>query len=732
MYKRLLPNNDHNKLRNYLLRYPSLPRAETHAINMTKGTHTFFRCCCRSTDWCIALFLLLTAALLLNASLARVTPIEGDGAEYFLMSHSLLAHGDPAMRKSDMLAYDRALQQTKLGNRVQGLDLILRIIDEGNEWNGCYHRAKNGEMYSYHYWLYPLVNVPALAAARILGFASARSFLITNSLLILLAAFIVLFKAHLPIWARIAVLLMFLSCGTTFYLNWSGPEVFSACFVVIGCVFLLGKSPLLAALAFATAAQQNPPIGMLIGVALVFWMWRTLMAVRDGQISIRALVPQFLGVAAIIAFTLQSPLFYWAHFGVANLIVAKGASVAGLASHHRLISYYFDFDQGLIRGAPFLLAILFVAFIVTGFLSFMHRTRRRSLLIGLAFVVASILIAIPALSTANWVAGCRVYIRYAYWGSVPLWFAVIYFLRDTSVRQRIVILIPALLCQAIWIGGVYRFNGYEAKWLEHSWLTKQIIERYPEYYNPEITIFNVRTSANSVLPFAPYPGTLYYFEHPGRISKLLYHPQNRNNWIPECATTPAELEKRPGVRHISADDDWAYLNLGENCPIPNHGGPSAFWLVYRDRFKPLPPDGVSFRSGGNWDTYTWSFQIGWAEQTNWGVWIDGDTVNVSLLQEAPPQGPLSLTLTGIGAASLGQQPPETTIYVNGVRMGTAHFANGTPTSVTLEIPLDLSARSSGIFHVRLYMARTVAPQGPGRNPTGKPGIGMISMNLLRR
>lgn len=700
---------------------------------MTKVVRTFFPRCCRNTDWRIALFLLLAAALLLNAGLARVTPIEGDGAEYFLMSHSLLAHGDPAMHKSDMLAYDRALQRTGPGNRVQNLGLILKLIDEGSEWNGCYYRANNGKMYSYHYWLYPLVNVPALAAARIFNFAPSRSFLATNSLLILLAAFIVLFKARLPIWARISVLLMFLSCGTTFYLNWSGPEVFSACFVVIGCVFLLGESPLLAALAFATGAQQNPPIGMFIGVALFIWMWRSVMAVRDGWVPIRALVPQFLGATAIIAFTLQSPLFYWTHFDVANLIVAKGASVAELASHHRLISYYFDLDQGLMRGAPFLLAILFVTLIVACLLALRHRTYRHSLFIGLAFVAASILIAIPALSTATWVAGCRVYIRYAYWGSVPLWFAVIYFLRDASVRQRFVILVPALLCQAIWIGGVYRFNGYEAKWLEHSWLTKQIIERYPDYYNPEITIFNVRTSSNMALPFAPYPGNVHYFEHPGRISKLLYHPQSRNNWIPECAATPAELEKRPGVQHIDADDGWAYLNLGKACPIPNNGGRVAFWLVYRDRYKSLPPEGVSFRHDGNWDTYTWFFQAGWGEQTDWGVWLDGDTANLLLLLDAQPHGALTLSLTGLGAAVAGQAAPSTSIYVNGVNIGAVQFAVSVPTSFKLALPADLVARSNGIFHVRLRINDAASPGYPERgNGHRIPGIAMISMNLLGR
>lgn len=684
---------------------------------------------CRAIDWRVVLFLLLAALLAMNVGIARVTPIEGDGAEYFLMSQSLLAHGDPSLRKADMLAYDRALQRTGPGNHVPNLDVILQVIDAGSEWNGCYHRANDGKMYSYHYWLYPLVNVPALAASRLFGFAPSRALLATNSLLILLASFVLLFKARfpLPTWARIAILLMFLSGGTTFYLNWSGPEVFSACFVLVGCTLLLAESPLLAALAFAAAAQQNPPAGLLVAPALAFWMWHFTMALRAGQTPLRALAPQLLGIVAIIAFAVQSPLFYWTHFGVANLIVAKGASVAGLASHHRLISYYFDLDQGLVRGAPFLLAGLLAAFLI----ALLHiRSARRSLFIGLAFVGASVLIAIPALSTANWVAGCRVFLRYAYWGSVPLWFAAVYFLRDASARQRWLVLGLALACQAVWIGGVYRFNGYSAIWLEHSWLAKKVIERFPDYYNPEITIFNVRTSENRALPFAPYPGTVYYLEHPGRISKLLYHQEGRTNWIPECAATPADLEKKPGVELVAADDGWTYLNLGQTCPIPNNGGRPAYWVSYGDRFKPLPPEGVSFKPDGNWDTYTWFYQTGWGQQTDWGMWLDGDTANLMLLLDAPPQGALVLTLAGIGAASPGQNPPRLAIYANGVKLGTAQFAEAVPTAVTLAIPADLSTRSNGIFHVRLRIDDAASPEYPVHgNGRRMPGIGMISMNL---
>jgi hypothetical protein len=682
---------------------------------------------CRTGDWRIAIFLLLAALLLLNANLTRITPIDGDGMEYFLMSQALMARGEPSLQKADMIAYDQALQRTGPGNRVMSLDVVLFFQAIGKEWNGRYFRASNGKMYSYHYWLYSLANAPALAASRLFGFAPTRSFLITNSLLILFAAFVVLFKARIPVWARITVLLMFLFSGTTFYLNWSGPEVFTACFALIGCAMFLSERPLFAALAFAAAAQQNPPVGFLAAAALAVWAWRSIAALRNRQISIRKLAPEFIGVAAILGFTMQSPLFYWINFGVPNLIVAKTATPDGYISLTRLISFYFDFDQGLIRGAPFLFGGLLAAFL----LALSQRTSgKRALFLGLAFTAASIVVAIPSLSTPIWVSGCRVYLRYAYWGSVPLWFATVCFLDQVAPRRRNLLLALMLSCQAAWIAGVYRIDGASVEWRAHSWLSKKIIEHFPEHYNPDRHIFNVRTSAGSGLLFPPFHEYVFYLEHPGRISKLLYHTDSRADWIPECAATPADLEKAPGVERIGEAGGWAYLNLGNACPIPNDGGPLAFWVVFRERLKPLPPEGVTFKFGGNWDDYTWNYKAGWNEQMDGSVWLDGDAANISLLLASPPQDALALTLSGVGVTPPGQSPPAVAIYVNGVNIGAARFADGKQTSVALTIPPTLVSRSNGIFHVRLRMENGVSVQAPGRETgTPKPAIGIIGMNV---
>ena len=421
------------------------------------------------TDWRIALFVLLATLLALNASISRTPLFEGDGEDYFFMSQALLVRGQPALRGEDVMAVIRArrfIGETSDTFGPWSKETLASMIDSSNDSFGFF-RARDGAMYTYHYWLYSLFNVPALAAANVFGFAPTRTFLLTNSLLVLLSSFIVLFKARMETWARISVFLMFLLCGTTFYLNYPGPEVFTASFVLIGLALFGSTRPLLAALAFATAAQQNPPVGLLAVATLAFWAWQCLTRLRKHRTTRWQLARELLGSVGVLAFLVQSPLFFQFNFGVPNLIAAKGWAAPELVSYNRLLSYYFDLDQGLIRGAPFLLAGMFAAFL----LALRRPTINiRPLALGLILITAGIAMAIPTLATTTWVTVSRVYMRYAYWGTIPFWFALVYFLENASVRQRFWVLGLAILLQVIWVIGVYRVEGISVNWREHSWL----------------------------------------------------------------------------------------------------------------------------------------------------------------------------------------------------------------------------------------------------------------------
>jgi hypothetical protein len=675
-------------------------------------------------DWRVASFLLLTAALVLNASISRTPLFEGDGEDYFLMSHALLVRGQPALRGDDAIALDLARRRTGQGADTFGSrsrDTFANLIESGDESSGFY-RAHNGAMYTYHYWLYSLFNVPALAAANVFGFSPSRSFLLTNSLLILLGIFVILFKAEMETWARISLLLIFLLCGTTFYLSHQGPEVFTACFTMIGLALFRAKRPLLAALAFAAAAQQNPPVGILAASALTFWSWLLLIRFRKHPAHRLQLAREVIGAICVLAFLLQSPLFYLYNFGTPNLIAGEGWATPELISYNRLLSFYFDLDQGLIRGTPFLLFGLVAAFLF----ALRHTTvNKRPLVLGMALIIAGIAMAIPTLSTTTWVTVCRVYMRYAYWGAIPFWFAMVCFLENASARQRFWMLGLTILLQGIWVIGVYRLDGRSVNWRDHSWLAQQMIKNFPEHYNPNPALFTARTAEFRTF-LLPNSETVFYLEHPGRISKLLYHTQGRSNWIPECAATPADLEKAAGVKLIREESGWSYLNLGQACRIGDTAAPIP-WMAFRDRPDPLPASGISFKRGGNGPTYTLD---NWSSPEDFWTWTDGDTASLSFLMAQPPRGPLMLTMQGVGYAPPGQKYREAAVYVNGFPIGTARFAHFSPTSIALEIPPSLVARSSGVFHVRLHMGNVASPIDLGLGvDTRKLGIGMNSMNL---
>jgi hypothetical protein len=399
---------------------------------------------------------------------------------------------------------------------------------------------------------------------------------------------------------------------------------------------------------------------------------------------------------------------------VPSLLVANGLSESKFITMNRLLSYYFDLDQGLVRGAPFLLCALLAAFLLA-----LVRRSFPALLIGLALVSASILMAIPSLTTPMWTTASPLFLRYVYWGAAPLWFATVYLLREAPSRQRNILLSLAIICQVAWLIDIHRSKTLSGNLLlGHYWLSKYVIAHFPEHYSPDPFVFTIRTVKSWILPYQPSPSIVYYFEHPGRISKVLYHTEGREDWIPECAATPAELEKHPGVEYISAGFGWAYLNLGQACPLANGTQAPSFWLGYSDRYNALDNNGIFFGRSGDFEAHIWENQTGWGNTEEWGTWTDGKVANIAFILAQPPSGPLALKLVGIGRAPLGHTFTEAAVNVNGIPIGLARFATSAQTTILLKMPTELLARSSGIFHVQLQI------QG-----TGSPAIGVISINV---
>ena len=149
----------------------------------------------QSVGWFIPALLLLFGYALIN------TQLQGDGSEYLMMTHAILKHGSAAILPSDLADYH------------------LQLSGSG------FAQARNGQFYSIHFWTYSLLALPFYALLKVVGLNPIWAFCLLN--IFFAGVVLVYLQRVMPKHTRFA-LVLFLEMGTTFYLNWTGPEVMSA------------------------------------------------------------------------------------------------------------------------------------------------------------------------------------------------------------------------------------------------------------------------------------------------------------------------------------------------------------------------------------------------------------------------------------------------------------------------------------------------------------------------
>ena len=135
--------------------------------------------------------------------------------------------------------------------------------------------APDGSLYSWHFWLYPMLVAPFGVLVQALGMAPATAFTLFNGLCAALALAYLLLRWRAPPGARALLASLFLLSGTTYYLWWSHPEVYTASLLLLALMLASDRRHGVAMLACALAAAQNPPLVLLMGGigALGLWTW---------------------------------------------------------------------------------------------------------------------------------------------------------------------------------------------------------------------------------------------------------------------------------------------------------------------------------------------------------------------------------------------------------------------------------------------------------------------------
>jgi hypothetical protein len=294
------------------------------------------------------------------------------------------------------------------------------------------------------------------------------------------------------------------------------------------------------------AAQQNPTIVMFFAFAPLLGLcadWRHgagFKANAKAQLT-RANVTGFAAGLAVFALP---PLFNLVQFGVPN-IIARKFSDPGLISGTRLVSFFFDLNQGAIVALPGVAAAL---------LAWGWRRNLNLTALCLALVLALI---VPALAVLNWNSGAAGVMRYAFWAGMPLVFALLLRVR-THGRWPPLLALWLVLTQA---GAMVNASSYS--YVEFSPLARFVLVHAPDHYHPEPEIFAERMAHNDDYI---QPDKVYVYRPAGRPAKALFNDANGNAGTQLCG---AGRTLAPGNRIVASSQGWRYLDGDPLCmPAP--------------------------------------------------------------------------------------------------------------------------------------------------------------------
>ena len=428
-----------------------------------------------------------------------------DFQEYALMTIALSSHASPDIRLADV---DIAHRLSPEPGFVTVHDQLRAGMQRGDHvpFSG-FVRGKDGRYYAIHFFAYSALAVLPFKVIDAVGGRPFKAYQVVN-----LAALAILSVAMFRFTgsSRRAILgtVFFLACGGYLYANWASTEFFTACSLLAGLLFTVLGRPYLGALLAGVAAMQNPP---LIFFSVFAPLIRACWLLADERLSFAAALRKTADRHTILASFLQAflalvpVLFSMAVFGVPSPIAAMATDPA-LITPGRLLSFYFDLNQGLILGFPVVLALVAVQLAA--------KSHRRWLPHTLAAVMFSVALAVPSLATTNWNSAAEGMMRYAFWGGMPLLYLALTCLHRVP-RWPIALLAAMFLVQA---GAMKHARSYH--YVQFSPVARFMLDTFPKAYAPEPEIFLERTVQ---VDGAGQPDSVVSYPGPARPVKTVFN-----------------------------------------------------------------------------------------------------------------------------------------------------------------------------------------------------------------
>lgn len=462
----------------------------------------------------------------------------GDGPEYLLQTESLRNHFSPELRIEDYLSLKKRVTKLQDWSTFYHYKKYQENIDRYNE-NGevrhsGYYKALNGSYYCYHFWFYSLMNLPASYMVDLLHLPPNYAFILTHFIILLVLIYYLLFKFqknNLNAFTTIILSLLIFFSPVSWYLRWIHTEYFTSLFVLFSILLALDKKYYWALLLSSLAAMHFQPLFLLS----IFYI---VLILIEFKITIKSLLK--IGLTSF--WIIIPPLFYYLKFGIPNIIIDKGFLSNDRITWNRFIGFFLDLDQGMILGLPLILPF---TFIVTFYLLFIKKSYSKYMLLWVIVILATI----PGLAMLNWNHGMSNINRYATWISMMVLglFIVLWIKEKWKPWYLILFLLTQILTFQLQKG----FHSGDSDIYRHKNLAKFFLNHFPNSYNPDPTIFCIRTNASFKIP----PITRYYYND--ELIKILVRKDAFNS-ISELGFSENEITQlAPKIKY---NYGYGYIN----------------------------------------------------------------------------------------------------------------------------------------------------------------------------
>jgi hypothetical protein len=478
----------------------------------------------------------------------------GDGPEYSMMTESFLNHGSPELRAEDVDGYLNYLRERKLP--IQNADAFLAYQKKFNKevhyLKGYYQSTTDLEKwFSYHFWFYSMLNVPARYFLSLIDADIKITFLCTNLFMIFLGIWLITQLKKTTLKDKVFLCLLMTFSPLLWYVDWAHAEVFCGVLVFLGAIYHYYKLFYAAIICFVIASLQNQAITILAFLVSIEVLYRE-------KITFPLLLKLFL----CNVWTLAPSLFYYYWFEVFSLLSTDGTISYEGISLKRFWHFFFDLNQGLIYGIPFVL--LFALILILIDVSRLKKFREYTLLLAIPFM------ALLFMQVTNWNSGNVVIKRYGVW-IAPLFIVAFYFrIKRFKTWAFYLIAVLAALSQPLVIFSQHDFNQYYWHANNLKPIAKWVLDRHPAWYNPEPEVLLERMNTSNP---ASTDSVIVYQNHEGKVTKMFVKQGALKQLITRGVSprTVDSLEKKLtyhlGIAQLNPRDLKAIRYKQENDPF---------------------------------------------------------------------------------------------------------------------------------------------------------------------